>query len=301
MSDPLSREVELQALSAKINALLPPQYQDCYDEVPTTSMGSAGLKFGPGGKVAWDEMWTSFCHLALAGGPAHRGTLLEAVSAEEARADPASYGAVVAEISRGIRLVTELPIVPGESAGWVGIECESEQMAVWMLRAVIVENVMARRRGRFLYVPAGPRFRLGKEIKNVITSVAKTHHYWAYHLLDRRLATVPALVEPATAEEARARWEDYQRVVAEIEEGLRSRAGLAAVPSPSLGWVGVPCDNEDVAVWLLRAILVEDVLARREGAVLFLPAGPGYTAGEIEHVVAKTAWAHRLWNGGQDL
>ena len=64
---------ELAALDAKINALLPPQYQHCYTTVSPNSMGSAGLKYGPDGRVAWDEIWTTFCDLALAGGPPHRG------------------------------------------------------------------------------------------------------------------------------------------------------------------------------------------------------------------------------------
>ena len=49
----------LAALDAKINALLPPQYQSCYDEVSPSSMGSAELRYGPDGKVAWDEIWTT--------------------------------------------------------------------------------------------------------------------------------------------------------------------------------------------------------------------------------------------------
>ena len=80
---------ELVALEAKINAILPPQYQDRCDEVKPTSMGSAGLKFGPDGKVAWDQIWTHFCDLALAGGPPHRGTLLEPASPAEVRAGAA--------------------------------------------------------------------------------------------------------------------------------------------------------------------------------------------------------------------
>src|SRR5208283_2717325 len=82
---------ELQALDAKINAILPPQYQHCYDDVQPVSMGSAGLKYRADGKVAWDEIWTSFCDLALAGGPPHRGTLLEAVPPEEALGEPEKY------------------------------------------------------------------------------------------------------------------------------------------------------------------------------------------------------------------
>ena len=54
-------------------------------------------------------------------------------------------------------------------------------MAVWLLRAIVVENVSVRREGATLFLPAGPGYRVEKEIKNVITAVAKTHHYWAEH------------------------------------------------------------------------------------------------------------------------
>jgi sirohydrochlorin cobaltochelatase len=184
-------DARLRELDRKINEMLPPQYQGRYAEVSPTSMGSAGVKFGPDGQVAWDEMWTSFCDLALAGGPAHRGTLLEAVSSAEALAQPEKYQAVVAEIERGIKLVTGLPVVQSKIAGWVGVRCDSEAMAVWLLRAIIVENVMIRREGEVLYLPAGPQFTLRREIKNVVTVVAKTCHYWTAHLAGRRRPTGP--------------------------------------------------------------------------------------------------------------
>jgi sirohydrochlorin cobaltochelatase len=175
-------EAQLWELDRKVNELLPPQYQGRYEEIRPRSMGSAPLRFGPDGKVAWDEMWTSFCDLALAGGPPHRGTLLEAVPADEARAEPLKYQAVVAEIERGIQLVTRLPVVPSQALGWVGVRCDSEEMAVWLMRAILVENVMVRREGDVLFLPAGPAFTLRREIKNVVTVVAKTCHYWTAHL-----------------------------------------------------------------------------------------------------------------------
>jgi sirohydrochlorin cobaltochelatase len=55
-------------------------------------------------------------------------------------------------------------------------------MALWILRAVVVENVCVRREGSVLYLLAGPAFHLDKEIKNVITVVAKTHHNWTEHI-----------------------------------------------------------------------------------------------------------------------
>ena len=108
------------------------------------------------------------------------------MSAAEAVVDREQYEAVVTEIERGIRLVTGLSTVPSRTPGWVGVRCESEEMAVWLMRAIIVENVMVRREGEFLYLPAGPQFTVKREIKNVITSIAKTVHYWKAHLLARR-------------------------------------------------------------------------------------------------------------------
>jgi sirohydrochlorin cobaltochelatase len=176
-------EAQLRELDRKINTMLPPQYQGRYEEVRPESMGTAALQFCPDGTVAWDKMWTSFCDLALAGGPPHRGTLLEAVSATEALAEPEKYQRVVAEIERGIRLVTDLPVVPSSVAGWVGVRCDSAEMAIWLMRAIIVENVMVRREGDVLYLPAGPGFTLKREIKNVVTVLAKTAHYWTAHLV----------------------------------------------------------------------------------------------------------------------
>lgn len=176
----------LQQLEERINSMLPREYQGRYEAVSSKSMGSATLKYDAEGKVAWGEIWTSFCDLALAGGPPHRGTLLEAVTAEEALADPEQYRAVLAEIERGIGLVAPLPVVASRTPGWVGVRCDSEEMAIWLMRALIVENIMVRRERDVLYLPAGPKFTVHREIKNVITSVAKTVHYWTAHLVTRR-------------------------------------------------------------------------------------------------------------------
>src|SRR5262245_61840004 len=54
--------------------------------------------------------------------------------------------------------------------------------------------------------------------------------------------------------------------------GLRA-AGLPTLPHRYVGWVGVETRGEEEAVWLLRAVLVEHMLARREESVLYLPVG----------------------------
>src|SRR5437588_8612868 len=161
--------------------ILPPQYRHG-KVVSAAPMGSAPMRYTDDGRVAWDEMWTGYCDLALAGGPPHRDSLLEPVTPDEVKADQDAYERVVAEVERGLRLVTALPTVRSEKAGWVGLQCEDEEMALWLLRAIVVENICVRRERSVLFLPCGPGFRLEKEIKNVITVVAKTYHYWTEHL-----------------------------------------------------------------------------------------------------------------------
>ena len=149
--------------------------------VSGTSMRSAPLTYDKEGRVAWDRVWRSFCDLALAGGPPHRGTLLEPPCRDDVLARPTDSARVAAEIARGLSLITRLPVVTTAAPGWVGLACTDEDMAVWMLRAIVVENISVRREGATLFLPAGPAYRIEKEIKNVVTAVAKTHHYWTEH------------------------------------------------------------------------------------------------------------------------
>jgi hypothetical protein len=166
--------------SETMQALLPPRYRNG-QTVSSAPMGTAPMIYNDDGEVAWDQMWTTFCDLALAGGPPHRDTLLEPVPPEAVMADQEAYGRVVGEIERGLRLVTGLPTIRSKNPGWVGLDCQEEQAALWLLRAIVVENICVRREGNVLYFPAGPAFRLEKEIKNVVTVVAKTYHYWTEH------------------------------------------------------------------------------------------------------------------------
>ena len=45
----------LEELERRLKTLLPETYQDRYDKVQPVSMGSAGLKYGLDGKVAWND------------------------------------------------------------------------------------------------------------------------------------------------------------------------------------------------------------------------------------------------------
>lgn len=142
-------------------------------------MAAAPIRYRPDGEVDWGNMWDNFCVLASEGGPPHRGDMLYA----PLTVSPASptYQMVVQEIIRGIGEVSGLPAEAGPP-GWVKIRCESVGMAGWLAETINQENVEAKQEGNYLLVPAGEGFSLKGEIKNVITAVAKTSHYWRNHL-----------------------------------------------------------------------------------------------------------------------
>ena len=167
-------------------SILPPRYQDPGTTVSAAPMGAAALQYDENGAVAWDEMWTGFCELALAGGAPHRGTLLEPIHEDAIAANPERYEWVLKELERGIAQVTKLPVRRSPVPGWIGLECASDEMALWLLRAIVVENVTVRREENVLWFPAGPDFRLEREIKNVVTVVAKTTHYWQEHIAGQK-------------------------------------------------------------------------------------------------------------------
>ena len=142
-------------------------------------MPAGPIVYRADGNIDWGNMWDSFCVLAQEGGPPHRGEMLCAPTNPD-RHSP-DYHFAVAEIARGVREVAGLTAVPAEP-GWLQIQCNSEGQARWLAEAIKEENVQSRFEGAWLLVPVGDDFRLKKEIKNVITAVAKTTHYWQEHL-----------------------------------------------------------------------------------------------------------------------
>jgi sirohydrochlorin cobaltochelatase len=142
-------------------------------------MASAPFRYRVDGEVDWGNMWDTFCDLALVGGPPHRGTMLEA----PVNVDPGSegYRRVVTEITRGISEVSGLTAEAAEP-GWLRIACQSPAQARWLAEAILGENVAARYEATYFFVPIGDQFKVKGEIKNVITAVAKTTHYWDEHL-----------------------------------------------------------------------------------------------------------------------
>lgn len=186
-------KIALAVTESRIDAILPETYQDSYDDLQPTAMGSAALRFDHDGRVAWDQMWTSYCDLAIAGGPPHKGMLLEPGAPTEIAAHPQRHRDVVNEICRGIAMVTGLEAHASPVAGWVRVACSTHGMAAWLLRAITVENVAVRADAMTVDLPAAPHFRLDREIKNVVTVMAKTTHYWLRHTSRTHQAAIARL------------------------------------------------------------------------------------------------------------
>lgn len=281
----------LETLEARLRLLLPEDYQDSYETMEPTPMRSAGLKYGADGKVAWNEIWGSFCDLAIAGGPPHKGTLLEAGRSADIDAQPDKYREVVEEICRGIIMAADLDTRPSPIPGWVRVECFSQVMAEWLLRAIVVENVAVRRDGVTIDLPAAPHFRLDKEIKNVVTVIAKTSHYWMGHM--------PRSQKEALADVFAAMAEESPLVVpgegdgARLADRIHTNTGLGASSQRYDGWLGVECATVRAAVWMMRTLVVSNVLSRREGTVLFVPVNDSSDPGG-DIVSRSLAWVHRL-------
>lgn len=291
----------LALLEKKINALLPPQYVGCFEDVPPSSMGSAALKYDKEGKVAWGAIWTTFCHLALAGGPPHRGTFLGPVPAEEVEAHPNEHAAVVQEIKRAIRLSSELKPRDDETPGWVAIQCHDEDMARWLVRAIVAENVIARNRGDVLEVPAGPFFRIEKEIKNVVVCVAKCCHYLLDHVppAQRPRGLKSDLIQPLSPEEIACDPAVSAANALQLAREIQMATGLATTPTADSSWIENHCPNEAMAVWMMRALIAENVLARREDDRLFVPFCDKRDAEQLLSIIRQTAhcWSIHMAHG----
>jgi hypothetical protein len=242
-------------------------------------MGSAGLKYDTDGQVAWDQIWGTFCDLAMAGGPPHKGTLLEPGTEAEIDAQFDRYDEVAEAICRGISMATGLRAYVSPTPGWISVACHDDAMADWLVRAIVMENVAARRRGAIVELPAAPHFRVEKEIKNVVTVIAKTSHYWLGHLPGGQKQAVAdlfvtmgeesPLIEPdLSSPELRT---DDRELAASVAAVIHRDTGLGRSNHQYAGWLGLECRSVRAAVWMMRALVATNVLSRREGTVLFVP------------------------------
>ena len=293
---------DYELLEGRLKTLLPEEYRESYEDVQPVSMGSAGLKYGQDGRVAWNEIWGSFCDLAMAGGPPHRGTLLEPATKAEIDLLRERYRQVEEEICRGVEMVTGLAAEPSLISGWIHVDCPSTNMAGWLVRAINMENVSAHVDGMVLHLPAGPGFRLEKEIKNVVTSIAKTCHYWVGHTsvaqhraigdLFRVMEVESPLIQAPFSTRS-TRTAGFERLRDAVAKKIHSDTGLQANGREHHGWLGVDCLNVRPAIWMMRVMVASNVLCRREGNFVYVPVNPS-TDHDGDRVAGLFARAYRV-------
>ncbi len=180
-------------------------------------------------------------------------------------------------------MVTGLAAEPSAVPGWIDVDCPSTGMAGWLARAINMENVSAHADGFVLHLPAGPHFRLEKEIKNGVTSIAKTCHYWLGHtsvaqhraiaeLFNAMESESPLIQAPFSTRNSRTA--GFEKLRGKIATDILAQTSLEAAGRAYHGWLGIDCLNVRAAIWMMRMMVVSNVLARREGNVLYVAINP---------------------------
>jgi hypothetical protein len=228
--------------------------------------------------------------------------LLEPATKAEIDLDRQRYGEVVDELCRGIDMVTGLAAEPSRVGGWIEVDCPNTGMAGWLVRAIVMENVSAHADGMVLHLPAGPHFRLEKETKNVVTSIAKTCHYWVGHTSvaqHRAIADLFKIMEgesplvQAPFSGRNMSTPGFEKLRDKIAVEILDRTGLEATGREYHGWLGIDCLHVRAAIWMMRVMVASNVLARREGNLLYVPVNPS-TDRYGKTVVWRVARVHRL-------
>ncbi len=180
-------------------------------------------------------------------------------------------------------MVTDLYAEASPVPGWIRVNCLNRGTADWLLRAITTENVAVRGEGLELDLPAGPAYRLEKEIKNVITVMAKTNHYWFGHTSQAQRGSIrnlfaimeveSPLLRPASSLHA-SETHLLEAVREQASEMMHRVTGLRISDHNYSGWLGIEYPDVRSAVWMMRAMVASNILSRREGTVLFVPVDP---------------------------
>jgi sirohydrochlorin cobaltochelatase len=83
--------------------------------------------------------------------------------------------------------------------------------------------------------------------------------------------------------------------IAEIRRGIYETTGLETGDIAD-GWLAVRCDSRKMAAWLCASIILENVDARCEDDVLYVPARADYELkNEVKSVITVVAKTHHYW------
>ena len=103
------------------------------------------------------------------------------------------------------------------------------------------------------------------------------------------------LAQTLTAESAAEPAEAEVDAVAEIQRGIWETTGLYSEPAPPT-WLAVKCSSRQMAAWMCATIILENVDARCEGDILYVPARPDFELkDQVKSVITVVAKCNHYW------
>ncbi len=104
------------------------------------------------------------------------------------------------------------------------------------------------------------------------------------------MAAESPLVEPELADH-NFEADKHQMLRDKIAGSIRQLTGLRSSDRQCIGWLGLECPDIQSAIWMMRALVVSNVLSRREGTILFVAVNSA-TDSNGEAVIQNVARIH---------
>lgn len=83
--------------------------------------------------------------------------------------------------------------------------------------------------------------------------------------------------------------------ITEIRRGIWETTGLYAEPAEP-GWIAVTCHSRKMAAWMCASIILENVEARMDDEVIYLPASPDFALkDQVKSVITVIAKVNHYW------
>jgi hypothetical protein len=109
------------------------------------------------------------------------------------------------------------------------------------------------------------------------------------------------LAQTLTAESPAAEVEEDIDAVEEIRRGIWETTGLYSEPVPP-NWLAVKCASPTMAAWLCATIILENVEARSEGDILYVPASADFhLKDQVKSVITVVAKCNHYWQAHMGL
>jgi hypothetical protein len=88
---------------------------------------------------------------------------------------------------------------------------------------------------------------------------------------------------------------ELNEMIAEMRRGIMETTGLYSEPAPP-SWMAVTCHSKRMAAWMAAAIILENVDARCEDEILYVPCGRDFELqNQVKSVITVVAKVNHYW------